>query len=523
MTLYDVIVIGAGHNGLVAAAYLARAGKSVLVLEQAPSIGGTVATDVLTPGFRAPACFPTLESFHPSITRDLQLATHGLRLVASRRPVWVPDGNGTGLSVRKLNGRYELSSNDTDRAALSVLDAFLGKLGAAMEPALTAPLPTAEPRGLGDAVDLFRLGWRLRRMGAADAHEALRFLPMNVADVLNERLSGETLKAALATEALRAAWLGPRSPGSAFGLAHHRPAWRHGLLAPPVWAAGGPGSLTTALAAAASAAGTTIRTEALVTRVLVDASGVRGVVVNDDEEIEAKVVASSLDPRRSLLTLPEPGWLDPEFVHAVRGIRGRGTVAVARVALDAVPEFPGMSESPSRVIFGPSLDVLERSFDANKYGRMPEELSIDAYLPSADDDTLAPAGSHVMLLWVQFVPHALRDGTWDQQRARLWDTIAATIERSSPGFTSRVKHYDLSTPPDLERQFGVTEGCLYHAELALDQVLYMRPVPGWYGYRMPIRGLYLCGSGTHGGGGVTGLAGKNAATQMLSDLADGVH
>ncbi len=406
--------------------------------------------------------------------------------------------------------------------ALSALDAFLGRLGAAIEPVLTAPLPAAEPRGLGDAVDLFRLGWRLRRMGADDVHEALRFLPMNVADVLDERLKGDTLKAALATEALRAAWLGPRSPGSAFGLAHHRPAWRRGLLAPPVTAVGGPGSLTSALAAAASASGATVRTGALVTRVLVDRYGVRGVVVNDDEEIDAKVIASSLDPRRSLLTLPEPGWLDPEFVRAVRGIRGRGTVAVARVALDALPEFPGTSDTPSRVIFGASLDVLERSFDANKYGRMPEELSIDAYLPSADDDTLAPAGNHVMLLWVQFVPHALRDGTWDQHCARLWDAIAATIERDSPGFTSRVLHYDLSTPADLERRFGATQGCLYHAELALDQVLYMRPVPGWYGYRMPIRGLYLCGSGTHGGGGVTGLAGRNAATQMLSDFAEGV-
>lgn len=524
---HDVAIVGGGHNGLVAAAYLAGAGKSVVVLERRAVVGGTVGTAEFAPGFRAPVGFPTAELLHPSIVEDLALGRHGLKLLSGRVGTFLPLANGEPLLLTGRGDgaavRPSLSSGDAE--SLAAFQGFVERVGAVLESVFTAPLPQVELRGIGDIVDLFKLGWRLRRLGREEAREAMRYLPMAIQDVLDERFAGDALKAAIAWPALTASWLGPRSPGSAYGLLHHRPAWCSALFTPPVFAQGGPGALASALASAASAAGAHIRTEASVTRIAVNRDGVNGVVLEDGEEIPARVVVTAADLRHSLLELIDPVWLDPEFTTMVRNVRGRGTVAFVHLALETLPRFrlapEGGDHLTGRIQIGPSLDYLERAFDGVKYGRVPAELCLECTIPSLTDPTIAPHGKHLMVVWVQFVPHDLRSGTWEDEREKLGDRVVSLIESYAPGFMSSVLRRAVTTPVDIGQRFGLTQGCLYHAELALDQLFYMRPVPGWYRYRTPIERFYLCGAGAHPGGGVTGLPGKNAARQVLDDWKKG--
>jgi len=383
---------------------------------------------------------------------------------------------------------------------------------------LTQPLANLPPKGLGGLRDHLRLGWRLRRLGKHDMPEALRFLPMNVKDVLDERFKDESLKATLAGSALRGAWMAPRSAGSAFGLLHHNPHWAGGLISATAFA----GGLPEALASAARAAGAKIRTGSAVTHITVDSGRATGVVLTDGTEIKAKIVVSAVDPRRTFLDLTGTEWLDPDFVEAVTHIRGRGSVSVIRLALDRLPQFTGAPEGDrplsGRIQIGSTMDTLERAFDDAKYGRVPEEPFLTITIPSLADPSLAPEGKHVMIVWAQFTPPKLRDGDWSDQREALGDRVVDLLEHHAPGFSSSILYRQVETPADLEERFGLTHGCLDHVELSLDQLLYMRPVPGWYKHQTPIDGLYLCGPGTHPGGAGTGLSGKCAATQILKDL-----
>jgi len=531
---YDVIVIGAGLNGLVAAAYLAKAGRSVLVAERRDTVGGAVGTSAISTnanstdagaeGFSAPSTFASAEDFHPQIVRDLALEKHGLR--------WLPGKGGTfvanGDSSLFANGNLSGAVSEKDAQAVRKLDAFMGRVANALEPALTKALPEVENLGPGTFWELLTLGMRLRKLGKDEMPEALRFLPMPVKDVMDDYLGtskeSEILKAALAGPALRASWLAPRSAGSALQMLLGRPAWRQGgLLSPPVFVEGGPGKLSEAVAAAARAAGAEIRTGCTVKSILTDdmdrACGVVLASGDDVDEIAAQQVVSNADPRTTLLRLLDPAVLDPEHLFAVKTIRSRGTVAIVRFALGDLPRFTGAPEGDDvlkgRVQLGATMDELEQAFDPIKYGEIPERFFVEMTIPSLVDSTLAPAGKHVAHCWVQYVPHALSEGTWDEKRDALGDAVVAQIERHAPGFSALVEHRDVTTPADLEERYGVSH--LYHVEPALDQALYMRPIPGFYRHRTPIDRLYLCGPGTHPGGGVTGLNGKLAAERVLAD------
>jgi phytoene dehydrogenase-like protein len=516
ITHYDFAVIGAGHNALVAAALLARAGRSVIVLEQNDEVGGSASTVEFAAGYRAPLSFAGVERFHPRLIRELDLHRHGLRLLPTRGGVGLPLDNGRWLGLGAADNGVLTAA---ERQTLADFGDFTARMARALAPLQTSSLPPLAGGGFGAMLDRFKLGARLRGLGARDMGEALRFLPMAVQDVLDERFKDDALKAALAAPALAAAWLGPRSAGSAWGLLHHRPRWSAGLLAPPRFAAGGPGALTRALAAAARTYGAAIRTGTRVRAVAVRDGRAAGLVLEDGSDIASGAVLSGTDPRSTLLDLVGAHWLEPELVRALRNLRAHGSVAVVRLALDRVPRFNGTAGGDAhlagRIQIGASLEYLERAFDCAKHGRRPERPWLELTVPSLVDDGLAPAGRHVMHVWAQYAAPAMGESV-DAGKA-LAGLVVDLIAEHAAGFAGSVLHADTTTPADMERRLGLTGGCLYHLDLTLDQLLYMRPLPGWYRYRTPIDKLYLCGPGTHPGGGITGLPGRNAARQALAD------
>ncbi len=522
---HDTVIVGAGHNALVCAAYLARAGRSVLVLERREVAGGRAVTEEFAPGFRCSATFAGVETFDPGIQAELKLEDYGLRLL---EPGGIlvprPGGEALYLSPAKVAG-----CPPADAEAFADFDGFLRRLAEALAPILGKPLPDLEPSGLGGILELLGTGWLLRRMGGRDLAEAMRFLPMPIADVLDERFESDALKAAIGAGGVTGSWLGPRSPGSALNLLLHRLGRCRGALGFPQAAAGGTGALAGALQQAAEAAGATVRTGAEVVKVLIANGAANGVALASGEEVPASTVVSDADPGTTLLSLLDPTRLQPSFLLAARSIRSRGTVAIVKFALARLPTFAGAPEGTGslagRVQIGATLDDLEKAFDDTKYGRLPERPYLDLTFPTIADPDLAPSRQgrdneterrHVLSAWVQFPPYHLRDRSWDEARDDLGDVVARRIEEHAPGFTEAILAREVLTPLDLERRFGLREGGLYHAEPALDQFLYMRPMPRWARHRMPIDGLYLCGSGTHGGGGLTGLAGRNAARAILS-------
>lgn len=518
MSDYDVIVIGAGHNSLVAAAYLARAGKRVLVLEKEDRAGGSTTTDTIAPRFRCPAAYGSVDLLHPSVVSELGLERHGLRRIPGRGPTLMLRPGGTPLAIPATNAADAIEKHSpADAAGFRDLERLIERTTAALEPIMSGPLPDIQPRGLGGLLDLLSLGWRLRRLGKKDMPEAMRLLPMALRDVAIECFSDELVQAAVIFPGLTGSWLGPFSPGGALSLLMHRPAWRAGLFDAPVFVAGGPGALADSLAAAATAAGAEIRTGAAVARIRASDDRATGVALENGGQIDAAQVVSGIDPRATLIGLLEPGWLDPEVVSATQHIRMRGTVSIVRFALDALPDFgQGSTSLGGRLRLGPSIEYLEKAFDNAKYGRLPAHPMLELTIPSLADPSLAPDGKHVMHVWVQYTPHTLRDGDWDSRRGELIETVVRAVESCAPGFSGSVLHSDAITPLDMERRWGLTGGHLYHGELALDQALYMRPIPGVYDYAMPLDGLFLCGPGCHAGGGVSGLPGKNAASRVLA-------
>lgn len=526
---YDAIVIGGGHNALITAIYLARAGRSVLVVEAGEELGGTAISEELAPGFRCSAVYPSGEQVAPEIVQELKLAKHGLRFF-SPGSLFVPRTDGRGLFLppparrrRKKQHTQEGALSGRDAVPLAAFDAFLRRLADAFATVLAQPLPELESPGLGGMFELLRRGWRLRRLGAHDLAEAMRFLPMPIADVLDERFENDALKALIASGGVFGSWLGPRSPGSALNLLLHRCGHCRGALPYPELIAGGSGGLIAALIKACQAAGVELRTGKRVEHVTIRRGQATGVVLDDGSELRAATVASGLDPKTTLLDLVGARHLEPQTLLAVNNIRCRGTVAIVQLALDRLPQFRGAPEDPSylagRIQLGASLDEIEQAFDDCKYGRLPQRPLIDLTLPSITDPYLAPKDKLVLHAWVQYAPYPLREGHWDDESAQLAKIVERRIADFDPSFPTTVQAIRVLTPLDLERRFGLREGCLYHVEPALDQMLYMRPLPGWGQHRTTIEGLYLCGSGTHGGGGLSGLAGRNAARQMLKDRA----
>lgn len=522
----DVVIIGGGHNGLIAAALLAKAGLKPLVLERADRVGGCAITSEIAPGFRCPT-LAHRAALDPEIVAGLDLERHGLRQLRSEAVVCAPATDGRALTIwhdaRRAAGEIAaFSTKDAERYPefLASLAAVCGVLRAAID----APSPPLDGPSAADLLHVLNTGRKFRALGKANAYRLLRWLPMPVADLAGEWFESEPLRATVAAGGVLGSWLGPRSAGSAalFLLL----AARGGHPAAPGWtAAGGAGAVSDALARAALHAGAEIRMDADVRRIIVNDGIAGGVILANGEEIAARSIVSNADPRRTLLGLVDPLQLAPDCVQQVRNIRMRGTLAKVNFAVASAPRFTALGalthEQQLAALSGcirlnPDTDTIERAFDAAKYGRFADEPWIELAIPSIADPDLAPSGAHVVSAYVQFAPFQLRGATWDAERERLGRVAIRTIEKYAPGFEQSIVAREIITPFDLERTYGLTGGQIFHGELALDQLLSARPLLGWPRYGTPIRRLYLCGSGTHPGTGLDGRAGAHAAKEIIS-------
>ncbi len=524
-TRYDIVVVGAGIDGLIAAAYLAKAGRSVVVLESSKIVGGDHRTVEFASGFSIPAAFDSIEALHPSIIEDLKLSANGLKMIEGGGRLLL-DKEGFSLHMDSsvaLSSREPIS--DSDKKELGDLRDLLLEISRALKPAMTQPLADPTMDRFAGLADLMHLGWALRRLGKKTMPEALRYLPTNICDVTDERFESEALKTLIASEALRGTRMAPRYDGSAFSLLHKNPFWTGGLGHSLRFAEGGPGAFAEALASSAIVAGANIQLESTVTSVRVNGDGSHQIVLTDGTVIEAGTVISTADPKSTLLDLVGARHLQPDHVEKATQIRGRGALSILRLALSKLPTVPGASKGTSdarsmlsgRIVLGAEIDDLERAFDAVKYGEIPETPFLSATIPSISDPSLAPEGQHVMNVWIHFTPYDLRGRSWEDSSEALRDRVIQMLDESMPGFASSVLHAQILTPKDIEGEFGAPEGCLDHVEISLDQILYMRPMPGWFRYRTPVDGLYIAGPGTHPGG-QSGLSGKCAAQQVLQDL-----
>lgn len=518
----DILVIGAGHNGLIAAFYLARAGFTPLVLESRGMVGGCVANETFAPGFAAPLS-NAIGPLRVSVVRDMAL-TRTVRFIQPdpRLVTLSPDGRALAFSTdigRTADAIRSFSQKDADN--YPEFCATLQRLGGFLAHLLEMTPPDIDSPAAGEIWDLLKVGKRFRSLGRTDSFRLLRWGPMAAADLVAEWFESDLLQAAVAARGVFGTAQGPWSAGSGAVLLLNAAA----DAAPggsSVMVRGGPAALATAMAEAARGAGAEIRTGASVQRILVREGQASGVVLESGEEILARAVISNADPRRTLLGLVDPADLDPGFLTKARNFRARGTVAKVHLALSTLPSFTGVANQADlhgRIQIAPDIDYLERSFDASKYGEIPPFPYLDVTIPTLGDDTLAPKGRHVLSAHVQFVPYRLRDGaSWDTGRTTLTSNVLDTLEQYAPGLRASVEAIEVLTPQDLERTYGLTGGQIYHGEPALDQLFTMRPILGWSRYATPIANLFMCGSGTHPGGGITGASGQNAAREIIRSL-----
>jgi phytoene dehydrogenase-like protein len=504
---YDCIVIGGGHNGLVCATYLARGGRSVLVLEAADRVGGAAVTREFAPGFRVSSCAHLLHLMPQDLIHDLRLGAHGLHLAAERLPTTALslDDNGPML-IDPENPVAVARRSSADAAALPVYSALLERLSQALHPMFEMVPPRLGTDSWSDRLALLSLGMRLRRLGRRDMRELLRIGGMCVQDLLDEHFETPLLQGALGFDAVLGSNFGPRSPGSVFTLLYRMAA--SGELSSPT---GGMGALSDALAKAAIDAGVVIKTNSPVQRILVSNDRAAGVILESGESFAAATaVISNADPKTTFLRLLGPEYLDTGFVRRVSHLRTRGLAAKLHLALDRLPEFTGLDANAlsGRMLIAPSLEYIERAFNHSKYGEYSTAPTLEITVPSITDPTSAPPGKHVLSAIVQYLPYkAAADG--------FANVVIDLLDQHAPGLKHSLQAAELLTPTDIEREFRITGGQWHHAELALDQFLMVRPVPGAAQYRTPLEGLFLCGAGAHPGGGVMGVAGRNAARQVL--------
>ena len=513
----DVLIIGGGHNALVAAFYLAKGGLKPLVLERRAEAGGGAVTGELHPGFRCPTLSHEI-LLHDRIARDMGLARHGLETLAADVDVCAPSAGGPPLVIHEDPARAAAAlqrSDANDADAYGRYRAAVRGIASVLAPLLEAPPPDIDRPGAADLWNLLRAGRRFRALARQDQYRLLRWGPMPVADLVGECFAGERLRAAIAAPGLSGTMLGPRSAGSALVLLL-REAHRHLAGGRRLQVRGGPGELTRALAAAAQAAGAEIRTGTEVERIVVRDERVAAVVANG-REIDARRVVSGADPATTFLRLVDPLDLGPDFAAKMRNYRVRGTVAKVNLALAGLPPFGVDAASlAGRIHIGPELDYLERAFDHAKYGELSAEPWLDIRLPTVLDPALAPAGAHVASIYVHYAPNRLRGAGWNDHRDRLIAVTLDVLERYAPGLRGQVLAAQAITPHDLEAEYGLAGGHPFHGELALDQLFTMRPLLGYGRYATPIRGLYMCGAGTHPGGFLTGASGRLAARAILA-------
>jgi phytoene dehydrogenase-like protein len=522
----DVIIVGGGHNGLVAAFYLAKAGYKPLVLERRSQPGGAAVTEEFHPGFRCSTLAHNAGPILPAIVHDMQLVNHGLTLINPQVGVTAlsPDGRALVLYNEVRRAAAEIAKfSQSDAKQYPVFQQALEKIRHVIGEVLALTPPLIDNPTGADLWAMLQTGRSLRNLGKKDMYRLLRWGPMAVADLVAEFFENELLRSVIAARGIFGTALGPWSAGSSLVLLIRGAGDPH-PAGSAAFAVGGIGAITQAMAAAAKAAGAEIRANAEVKEVCVKNGMATGVVLQSGEEINAKAVVSNADPRRTLLKLVDPIHLTPDFVMKLQHYRMPGTVAKMNLALSALPKFTALGpNAPSdallgRIHIGPEIDYLERAFDESKYGNFSQHPYLEITIPSLTDPSLAPAGKHVMSVYMQYAPLKLKSGDWNSQRDALGNTVIKTLSEYAPGIADLVLDGQIVTPQDLEETYGLTGGHIFHGELALDQFFTMRPLLDWARYRTPIKNLYLCGSGTHPGGGLTGGSGANAAREIVKEL-----
>jgi len=527
---FGAIVIGGGHNGLTSAAYLAKAGVKTLVLEQRSVIGGCCVTEevdpVLAPGCRVSTASYMASMLRPEVIRDLELGRHGLRMLASDPIVQIALPGGRVIpwwsNQQRMHAMLkQIAPGDAD--AFIALDQRLKKLASYLQPYFMEPPPDIHARGLQGFLELFRAGRRMRGISGDEIAEMLLFLTGSLADLVDRYFDSDEVKSLILANNLYGKHGGPHRAGTAMGMLFHLLSGgedeKQGFSGHVM---GGMGAITQAMAAACRELGVEIRTDSPVSRIMVSGGRATGVVLQDGTEIDACVVLSNADPKRTFLGLLESNDLPAEFIRSVESIRMNGPSGKVNFVLSEEPRVQGMpldADAAQRALFTlvPSYAQAERCYNQSQEGQLPDDIWVDCVVASNVDDSLAPAGRHMLTCFVQYLPYKLARGHWSERREELGDKVMAKIAEYAPNVPGSVIARKVFTPWDLEQTFGITEGNIFHGDVCMEQLLFMRPVPGWSQYRTPVLSLYLCGAGTHPGGGVTGAPGYNAARQVLRD------
>jgi phytoene dehydrogenase-like protein len=522
---YDAIVVGAGHNGLVHAAYLARAGKRVLVLERRERVGGAAVTEEIFPGFKFSVYSYVVSLLRPEIIRDLELPKHGLHILPLESTL-TPTLDGDYLAQWSDHDQtrrelYRHSPRDAD--AYDEFGQLMFHMAQAVKPILSMIPPDPTSLSPGDLRGLLRFAKHFRGLGPERFHALYKLMTMSAADFLDEWFETDVLKATKSASGIIGTFLGPRSPGTAYVLLHHYMGEIDGVFRAWGFAKGGTGAVSESIASAARSFGATIRTGAAVERLLIKDGRATGVVLETGEELRAKAVVSGLDPRRTFLGLVEAEDLPDDFVAAIRRYKFRGSSGKVNLALSELPNFTCMpGDGPhlrGAISISPSLDYVERAYDDAKYGEFSRQPYMDIVIPSMIDPGMAPPGKHVMSIFVQYAPYNINGGWDDRKREAFGDAVIDTLACFAPNIRQAILHRQVVTPADIERVTGLTEGNIFQGELALHQLFFFRPAPAWAAYRTPVKGFYQCGSGTHPGGGIMGASGRLAALEVLRDLS----
>ncbi|HET6267729.1 MAG TPA: NAD(P)/FAD-dependent oxidoreductase [Acidobacteriota bacterium] len=520
---YDAIIIGGGHNGLVTAAYLAKAGKKVLVLERRHLVGGAAVTEEIFPGFKYTVASYVVSLLRPEVIRELDLPSFGLEILPLESTLTpLPDGNYLARWADHAKTRQEIMRHSiADAEAYDQFGKLMYQMAVMVKPILGMVPPEIGSFNLSDLLKLQGLGKQFRSLGEKYLYDMHKLMTMSSADFLDEWFETECLKATMSASGIIGTFLGPRSPGTAYVLMHHYMGEIDGNFRSWGFQRGGMGAVSESIAGAARHFGAEIRLEAPVQEVIVKSGRATGVVLEGGEEIHADMLASSLDPKRTFLKLINPSHLPEDFVEKIKNYKIRGSSGKVNLALGELPNFTCMpGEGPhlrGAISISPTIEYLERAYDDAKYGNFSQKPYMDVIIPSMIDPSMAPPGKHVMSIFVQYAPYQLKGRTWDEAREDFGDAVVNTLSEYAPNLKNAILHRQVLSPWDIEQRFGLTEGNIFQGELSLDQLFFLRPVAGYAQFRTPIRGFYNCGSGAHPGGGVMGAPGRLAALEMLKD------